>query len=206
MNAVFGSAKREQLAAERADVSSWQARLGSDVSSLDAGTDPMSRQALADASERYTAAGGILSSATTVGELQVAKRIVVEGLTATRLVREKQGLPLGPDLPVDPRTVDQPTPVVHDGDQYTAYPGYHPAQPYFFGGGQVGGGIAPAGYYKTPFWKKALAVGGAVVAGDMIGNAVSGIFDGDQGQGFGGGFGGDDDGGDWGGDDGGGTW
>lgn len=208
---MFGSGKREQLAAERADVSAWQARLGSDVSSLDAGVDPVSRQALADAAERYTAAGGILSSATTVGELQVAKRIVVEGLTATRLVRGKQGLPLGPDLPADPRAVDQPTPVTYDGDHYTAHPVYHPEQPHYFDGGDIGGASTPAGYYRTPFWKKALAVGGAVVAGEMIGNAVSGIFDGGERQGFGGGFGGgfdnDNDGGfDGGGFGGGGDW
>ncbi len=203
---MFGSGRheREVFAAQRADVSSWQARLGSDVSSLEAGADPVSRQALADAAERYTAAGGVLSSATTVGELQVAKRIVVEGLTATRLVRQQQGLPLGADLPVDPVTVDQPTPVIHEGDQYTAYPGYHPDQPHFFGGGAVGGTLAPAGYYRTPFWKKALAIGGAVAAGDMLGNAIGGIFDGDQGQGFGGGL--DNDGGNWGGDQGGGNW
>ncbi len=200
---MFGSGKPAQFAAERADVSSWQARLGADVSSLDAGADPVSRPALADTAERYTAAGGILSSASSVGELQVAKRIVVEGLTATRLVREKQGLPLGRDLSVDPATVDRPTPVMHEGEQYTAHPAYHPDQPHFFGGGQVGGSIAPAGYYRTPFWKKALALGGAVVAGDMIGNAVSGMIDGDQGQGFGGGFD-NDNGGDW--DGGGGNW
>lgn len=138
-----------------------------------------------------------MSSAGSIAELQVAKRIVVEGLTATRLVREKQGLPLGPDLPADPTTVDRPTPVMHEGERYTA-PAYRPDQPHFFGGGQVGGSVAPAGYYRTPFWKKALALGGAVVAGDMIGNAVSGMFDGDQGQGFGGGFD-NANGGDWGG-------
>lgn len=55
----------------------------------------------------------------------------MEGLTATRLVRQQQALPLGADLPVHPVTVDQPTPVIHEGDQYTAYPGYHPDQPHF---------------------------------------------------------------------------
>lgn len=68
---MFGAGRRERevFAAQRADVSGWQARLGSDVGSLEAGADPVSRQALADAAERYTAAGGVLSSATTVGEL-----------------------------------------------------------------------------------------------------------------------------------------
>ena len=199
---MFASRRQEQLAAERADVSSWQARLAADISNLDPGTDPASRQAMADASERYNAAGGILSSASTVGELRVAKRIVVEGLTATRIIRGTQGLPLGPELPdLGAATVDQPTTVIHDGDEHVAYPSYHPERPHFFGGGAVGGTVAPAGYYRTPFWKKAVAIGGAVVAGDMIGNALGDMFNG-GGDGYGGGFGGG--GGDWGG--GGGDW
>jgi hypothetical protein len=133
--------------------------------------------------------------------LQVAKRIVVEGLSATRIVRERQGLPLGADLPDLDATVAEPTPIVHDGQEHVAYPGYHPDQPHFFGGGTVGGIRAPAGYYKTPFWKKAVAFGGAVVAADVLGNAVGDMF----GGGFDGGGGGfDNDAGGWGGDDGGG--
>ena len=77
-----------------------------------------------------------------------------------------------------------------------AYPDYHPAQPHFFGGGQVGATHAPAGYYKAPFWRKAAAIGGAVVAGDVLGNALGGVFDGgfdnDSGS-----WNGGDDGGDW---------
>src|ERR1035437_2652369 len=124
---MFASRKQEQLSAERADVTSWQGRLAADISNLDPGADVVSRQAMTDASERYNAAGGILSSASTIGELQVAKRIIVEGLTATRIVRGKQGLPLGSDLP-DPGTgaVNQPTTITHDGDEHVAYPAYHP--------------------------------------------------------------------------------
>jgi hypothetical protein len=85
--AMFGSRRHEELAALRAEVDSAQARLAADISNLEAGQDPMSRQAMADAGERYTAAGSLLSTASTAGELMVAKRIVAEGLTATRLVR-----------------------------------------------------------------------------------------------------------------------
>lgn len=199
---MFSSRKQEQFAAERADVASWQARLAADISNLDPGTDLVNRQAMSDASERYNAAGGLLASASTVGELRVARRIIVEGLTATRIVRGNQGLPLGPDLP-DPQTatVTEPTPLRHDGDDHVAYPTYHPDRPHFFGGGRFGGGsTAPAGYYRTPFWQKAAAIGGAVVAGDLIGNALGDLFDGDRGDG--GGF--DNAGGGWGGD--GGDW
>lgn len=209
---MFGARKQqEQFEALSAEVTSLQARLAADVSNLDAGEDAVCRQALADASERYTASGAVLDGAKSVGALQVAKRIAVEGLTATRLVRERKGLPLGAELP-ELQTVPQPTPVLHEGDEHVAYPNYHPDQPHFFGGGQVGATQAPPGYYKVPFWKKAAAIGGAVVAGDLIGNALGEMLDGGLGGGFGGGgfgggFGGDYDGGFGGGYDGGaGDW
>lgn len=206
---MFGARKQqEQVNALRAEVGSLQARLAADISNLDGGTDPVSRQAMADAAERFNAAGSVLDTASSVGELRVARRTAVEGLTATRIVRQRLGLPLGADLPALEATVDEPTPVLHEGEEHMAHPSYHPDQPHFFGGGQIGATQAPAGYYKTPFWKKAAAIGGAVVAGDLIGNALGGILDGGfDGGGYGGGynngFGGDFDGGGF---DGGGDW
>ncbi len=88
-----GSRRHEERAALRAEVDSAQARLAADISNLEAGQDPMSRQAMADAGERYTAAGSLLSTASTAGELMVDKRIVAEGLTATRLVRLQKVCP-----------------------------------------------------------------------------------------------------------------
>jgi hypothetical protein len=199
---MFGKrAEQEQLAALRAEVQGLQARLSADVSTLDPGDDPMSRQALVDAGERQTAAGSLLSTASTVGELRVAHRIVVEGLTATRLVRERRGLPLGPDLPdLTGPTVNQPTTVNVNGQPQVAHPGYHPDQPHFFGGNNM----APAGYYRTPFWKKALGIGGAVLGAEIVGSALGDMFGGERGDwGDRGDWGGDR--GDWG-DQGGGDW
>lgn len=197
---MFGTRKQqEQSNAVRAEVDSLQGRLAADISNLEAGSDAVSRQAMADAAERYNAAGALMDRATSVGELLVAKRIVVEGLTATRIVRQQQGLPVGAELPNLEQTVGSPTPVVHDGQEHIAYPGYHPNQPHFFGGGPIGPIHAPAGYYKTPFWKKAAAIGGAVVAGDLLGNALGGLFDGGfdgEGGGFDNGSGSWSDGGD----------
>lgn len=168
---MFGSRReRDRVAGLRADVDSLQARLAADVSNLDPGDDPVCRQALTDASERATAAGALMSRANSAAEMDVAKRTVLEGLTATRLVRERQGLPLGPDLPPDRRTVDAETPVEVDGQQYTAHPEYHPERPHFFAGG-LG---APGGYYRTPFWQKALAVGGALAGAEMLGDLIGG--------------------------------
>ncbi len=199
----------DRAAGLRADVVSLQARLAADVSNLNPGDDPVCRQALVDASERATAAGALMSRARSAAEFDIAKRTVLEGLTATRLVRERQDLPLGPDLPPDRRTVDAATRVEVEGQEYTAHPEYHPARPHFFGGGRG----APGGYYRTPFWQKALAVGGAVAGVEMLGDLVGGgrgwggdydrgDFDGGDYDGGGGDFGGG--GGDFGG--GGGDW
>lgn len=207
---MFSSKReRERLVGLRADVDSLQARLASDVSTLDPGDDPIARQALNDASERESAAGALMARASTIAELDVAKRIVLEGLFGTRLVRQRRGLPTGPDLPSDPRTVHSPTQVDIGGERHTAHPEYHPDRPHFFGGGGLGGlrgSAAPAGYYRTPFWQKALAVGGAVagveLVGDMLGGIGGGGWDGDSDRDDGGGGydGGDADGGgggDW---------
>ncbi|MBV9514946.1 MAG: hypothetical protein JO280_13045 [Mycobacteriaceae bacterium] len=188
--------EREALAGARAEITSLQSRLAADLNSLSDDGDAASRQALADAGERNNTAGALLASAATIAELQVAQRIIIEGLTATRLVREKQGLPLGPALPENPApTVEAPTTVSVDGQQHVAYPDYHPQQPHYFPGGV---GQAPAGYYKTPFWKKALAVGGAVVGAEALGGLLGDAFDPDGNGGFGGDYGGGDfDGGGW---------
>jgi len=81
-----------------------------------------------DASERNNAAGGLLDRAHTAAEMRVALRIVVEGLQATRVVREH----LGPDLPdvTSPATVHTPTSVNIGDQQITAHPDYHPQQPH----------------------------------------------------------------------------
>jgi hypothetical protein len=71
---------------------------------------------------------GLLARARTAGEMRVALRIVVEGLQATRVVREHLGLALGPELPdvTGPATVQAPTPVNIGDQQITAHPDYHP--------------------------------------------------------------------------------
>ncbi len=140
---------------------------------------------------------GLLARARTAGEMRVALRIVVEGLQATRVVREHLGLALGPELPdvTGPATVQAPTPVNIGDQQIIAHPDYYPRQPHYFGGGTVAGTPVPGGYYRTPFWKKAMLIGGAVAGGEMLGDLLGGGGDRDGG---GGGWGGDD-GANWGG-------
>ncbi len=195
---MFTRREDREVAGLRAEAESLQSRLASDVSTLDPGDSALCRQAMNDASERNNAAGGLLARAGTAAEMRVALRIVVEGLQATRVVREHQVLSLGPDLPdvTSPATVQTPTPVNVGDQQITAHPDYHPQQPHYFGGGTVAGTPVPGGYYRTPFWKKAMMIGGAVAGGEMLGDLLGGGGDRDYG---GGGWGGDDGGGDWGG-------
>ena len=58
----------------RAEIAGLDARLAADVTGIDDGGDPVSRQALSDAGERMQAARGMKASATTVGELRIVCR------------------------------------------------------------------------------------------------------------------------------------
>ena len=63
------------------------------------GDDPAARQALADAGERYNAAGGQLQQAKTVRQFELARESALEGLTYVRAARMAMGLDPGPELP-----------------------------------------------------------------------------------------------------------
>ncbi len=147
-------------------------RLGHDVSTLDDGGDTANRQALVDAGERYNTAGAQLGRATTVGQVAVARSIVVEGLHDTRLIRTKQGLDPGPD-PAAP--VPAPAQCGPDqqggphawGDQRSRHHGL---------GGALGAGAAGG-------------LLGGLIGGGMLGEILGG------GEGGGEGWGGEEEGG-----------
>ena len=65
-------AKRRQLEDAKAEARRWVERLGGQVLNL-TGTDTASQQALADASERYNAAGSELERAQTAEQARLAK-------------------------------------------------------------------------------------------------------------------------------------
>ncbi|MCW2713855.1 MAG: hypothetical protein JWN88_902 [Frankiales bacterium] len=217
------NAKRrvKALESDRADVESLYGRLGSDVSSLAAGADPVARQALNDAAERYTATGALLSQADTPGEFAAARRTAVEGLTAARVARERLGLDPGPDIPAPPSTgpqLQQDTRVQVGDQEYDGSPTYAPGRGHYYGGGVLGGRMVPGGWYGVPFWETMLL--GSILSGGF-GGGLGGSYErgyeegvedagdvrwGDDGSG-GGGFewgGGSIGGGDWGGGGGGG--
>ncbi|GIJ77385.1 hypothetical protein Xph01_18170 [Micromonospora phaseoli] len=215
------------LADVRADARRWYERLGGQVMNL-GGEDPAVRQALADAAERYHAAGSQLEQAQTVTQYRLARETAVEGLTYIRAARLALGIDPGPDLPPlaaasGAGQLTVPRQVQVQGQTFKAGPQPGQDTPYYYPGGQVRGRPVPAGWYSTPWWKTALGAGVGVLGGLLIadalfspsfgdpgydaGAAAQGVGDpGDVGADSGGDFGGDFGGGDFGGDFGGGDF
>jgi hypothetical protein len=133
-----------------AEARRWYDRLGGQVLSLSGSDDP-SRQALADASERYTAAGSQLASATTPGQYRLVTDTALEGLHFVRAARTAMGMDPGPELPsstdraragelTDDRSVDV------DGRTVTGSPSPSTQNSHYYPGGSVAGRPVAAGW------------------------------------------------------------
>jgi hypothetical protein len=216
-----GAAGREQrrLDDARAEAQRWYERLGGQVMNLHA-DEPAARQALADASERYNAAGGQLHQAKTIRQYELARESALEGLAYVRAGRLAMGLDPGPELPplasaqgAGQLTRDREVDV--QGQHFKAGPRPGPDTPYYYPGGRVQGRPVPSGWYSTPVWKTALGAGAGVLGGMLIMDALFSPGFGDMGYGEGfqdgyqdaaGDFGGNDAGDPGGGDFGGSDW
>ena len=156
--------QQKEMEGRRAEVLSLYDRLGADVQNLHGGDDPVARQALADAAERYTATGSQLSQADTHAEFDVARRTALEGLQAARTARKALGIDPGPDLPpIAPAYGEQlskPQQVQIGDRTVQGYPEYTPGAPYYYGGG----GGYPGGGYSFPCWET-LLLGSGLSAG-----------------------------------------
>ena len=82
----------------QAEARRWLERLGSEVLTTD-GIDPDSKNLIATATERYTAAQTTLDAAQTRRQAEIARDIAVEGLHLMRDARIMMGQPAGPDIP-----------------------------------------------------------------------------------------------------------
>ena len=176
-----------QLDDARAEAQRWYERLGGQLTTLH-GEDEAARQALADAGERYNAAGGQLQQAKSVRQFELARESALEGLTYVRAARQAMGIDPGPELPPlasarGAGRLTQEREVNVQGQEYRAGPQPGPGTPYYYPGGMVQGRPIPQGWYSQPLWKSALASGAGAIGGLLIFDA---LFDG----GFGGGFGG----------------
>lgn len=194
--------KSDEVDDARAEARRWKERLGGQVYNLESTTEPAAKQAIADASERYTAAGSQLDQATSLRQCQLATQTAMEGLYYVRAAREALGMDPGPELPEingqgQAGSVTEDRTVNVEGRQYSASPQPGEGTPHYYPGGTVAGRSVPRGWYSEPWWKPAL-VGGAWGVGSML--LFDAMFSGMGGMGGGfGGFGGGDFGSDFGG-------
>lgn len=190
--------KQRGLDDAKAEARRWVERLGGQVYNLDGANEPAAKQALADASERYTAAGSQLEQATTAAQCRLATQTAYEGLYYVRAARTSMGLDPGPELPPLPGQgqagqVTEDRHVTVEGRDYAASPAAGRGTPYYYPGGTVAGRPVPQGWYSEPWWKTAL-VGGAWGVGSFL--LADALFGGMHGVGMGG-WGGGYGGGDW---------
>lgn len=160
-----------QLEDAKADARQAIERLGGQVYNL-VGSDAASRQALADASERYNAAGSQIDQANTPAQARLAKQTAVEGLYYIRAARTALGLDPGPEIPTiegqkSAGQVSEDREIEFEGRQVTASPNPSSRTPNYYPGGRVAGRPVPAGWYSEPWWKPAL-VAGAWGVGSMF--------------------------------------
>ena len=167
--AVYASSKASgkrtaaSLADAKADARRVIERLGGQVFAL-SGTDDASNQALADASERYTAASSQIDQATTARQAQLAKESAMEGLYYVRAARTAMGMDPGPELESlsgqnAAGTVTEDRRVNFEGRDIEASPSPSERTPNYYPGGRVAGRPVPAGWYSEPWWKPALVAG-----------------------------------------------
>lgn len=229
--ATANAAKKRQAASlgdAKADARRVIERLGGQVFAL-SGTDNASKQALADASERYTAASSQIDQATTGRQAELAKESAMEGLYYVRAARIAMDMDPGPELESlsgqrTAGTVTEDRRVQFEGREIEASPAPSQRTPNYYPGGRVAGRPVPAGWYSEQWWKPALVAGawgmGSVLLFSALFSGMGGVgydaqaFENGYGDGYGdglaagqdgGGFdGGGDTSGGW--DTGGGDW
>src|SRR4051812_19010203 len=164
--------RNRELSDARAGGTPYYDRLAAEVNGIDPKDDPVARQAMADAAERFNSAGGQLGTADSVEKYAQARRTTLEGLYAARTARRSLGLDPGPDLPPVAegagQQLDRPREINVQGQTYQGYPAYAPGAPYYYGGGY---GV-PGGWYSFPFWETLLV--GSVLAGGLGGWGMGG--------------------------------
>jgi hypothetical protein len=197
-----GNRNAASLADAKADARRVIDRLGGQVLNL-TGNDDASKQAMADASERFTAASSQIEQATTAKQAMLAKESAIEGLYYVRAARTAMGMDPGPELESiagqkSAGTVTEERKVEFEGRQIEASPVPTQRTPNYYPGGRVAGRPVPAGWYSEPWWKSALVAGawglGSVMLFDALFSNMHGVgydaagFENGYGSGFDQGF------------------
>src|ERR671917_768707 len=132
------AAQARELEDAKSEARRWVERLGGQVLNL-VGTDDASKQALADAAERYNAAGSQMEQARSIPQARQVTETAYEGLYYVRAARTAMGLDPGPELPqvagqAGAGTVSEERNVEVDGHGYSASP--HPSErtPHYYPG------------------------------------------------------------------------
>jgi hypothetical protein len=165
------AAQQRDLEDAQAEARRWVERLGGQVMNL-VGNDEPSKQALADAAERYTAAGSQMESASTEQQCRLVTETALEGLYYVRAARTAMGLDPGPELPqmsgqAAAGAVTEHREVQVEGHDYAASPEPGERTPHYYPGGRVAGRPVPRGWYSEPWWRPAM-VAGAWGFGSML--------------------------------------
>jgi hypothetical protein len=193
-----GGRTADSLADAKADARRVIERLGGQVLNL-TGTDQASQQALADASERFTAASSQIDQAATAKQAMLAKESAIEGLYYVRAARTAMGMDPGPELETmagqkSAGSVTEDRRIEFEGREIEASPVPTQNTPNYYPGGQVAGRPVPAGWYSEPWWKPALRAGawgvGSVLLFDALFSGMHGVGYGASGfeSGYGSGF------------------
>lgn len=187
---VWRSRRREQRALELtdalADARRTNERLGGQIYNL-TGTNTAAKQALADAAERHTAAGGQLDQAASTVQAHLAKQTAVEGLYYIRAARIAMDMDPGPAVPelagrASAGEVSEDREIDFENRRIAASP--HPSSetPNYYPGGRVAGRPVPAGWYSEPWWRPALVAGAWGIGSTLL---FTSLFTGMAGVGYG---------------------
>jgi hypothetical protein len=165
------ASKTREIDDAKADARRWVERLGGQVLNL-VGTNDAARQALADAAERYTAAGSQIDQARSAAQARGVTETAYEGLYYVRAARSAMGMDPGPELPPLPGQqragqVSESREVEVEGHHYGASPDPTGRNTHYYPGGMVSGRPVPRGWYSEPWWRPAL-IGGAWGVGSAL--------------------------------------
>ena len=170
------AAQARELEDAKSEARRWVERLGGQVLNL-VGTDDASRQAIADAAERYNAAGSQMEQARSIAQARQVTETAREGLYYVRAARTAMGLDPGPELPALPGqqqagAVSEERDVDVEGHSYSAAPAPSGRNQHYYPGGMVAGRPVPQGWYSEPWWKPALVAGAWGVGSALLFSAM----------------------------------